>query len=72
MPALSSRLTSIQQSPSTAETLTRFFCHAGTAVPLAVGLGVLLALGDGLPMPSAPGLVVGSSLPPSPFSSPSA
>ena len=71
-PVLLLRLTSIQQSPSTASILTRFFCQAGMAVPLASGLGDVLADGDGLSMPRAPGLVVGSSLPPSPFIMPSA
>ena len=61
-PWASFRLTSIQQSPETAATLTRFFCHAGTPVGLADGLGDALAVGDGLVMPSASGLVWGSSL----------
>ena len=52
--------------------MTRFFCHAGMAVALVVGFGDLLAVGDGLPIPSAPGLVVGSSLPSPPFIMPSA
>ena len=41
-------------------------------MPLASGLGDVLGDGDGLPMPRAPGLVVGSSPPPSPFMMPSA
>ena len=70
-PVLLLRRTSIQQSPSVALILTRFFCHAGVAVELDDGFGDLLGDGDGLPMPSAPGWVLGSSLPP-PLRRPSA
>ena len=64
------RRTSIQQSPPLASSLTRFFCHAGVAVALFSGLGDLLGDADGLAMPSASGLVVGSSLPPLPLTRP--
>ena len=71
-PVLLLRLTSIQQSPSTAAILTRSFCQAGTPVALGLGSGDALGDGDGLTMPRAPGVVVGSSPPSPPFIRPSA
>src|SRR5665647_1807684 len=58
MPVASSRRTWTQQSPFS-PTMRSTFSKPGLMEAEAAGVGVTLGLGDGLPMPSAPGLVDG-------------